>query len=136
MSQVCPFTLSTRIVGETSDYVAPETAGLLGPNCEVTVKADIFSLGITIFVAVSDRVEEVKTLVGAYRLGHGALDTEAVENLIPVEGLGAQVRGLLAALIVGCLQMDPELRPSTAEIKAKLLEMILVVGWICMCCSV
>jgi hypothetical protein len=90
---------ASSLLLESSPYVAPEA--LL--KTVVDVRADVFSLGVVLWRALTGRAPFEASLLGA------KTELPALAKLRP------EAPPALAALVAGCLAVDPEQRPPTAR---------------------
>ncbi|XP_075494941.1 serine/threonine-protein kinase PBL27-like [Primulina tabacum] len=111
--------VSTRVMG-TYDYCAPEYA-MTG---RLTVKADVYSYGVVLLEIITGKraidnsrdVEEISLVAWARPLFQDG--TKFTQMADPKLQGRYPVRGLYQALAVSamCLQMDPDVRPSMADV--------------------
>jgi serine/threonine protein kinase len=95
----------------TALYSSPEQ--LRGEK--VTPKSDVYSLGITLYQAAADQTPFTGTPI--------AVASQHVNRTpTPPSVLGARLSKEVEALILDCLQKDPNLRPTAGEIHERLSE--------------
>jgi serine/threonine protein kinase len=97
----------------TADYIAPEQTL---PNHPVDCRADIYSLGATLYFLLAGRPPHVEGNVLQKLMAHQLNDPP------PLTKVRADVPATLAALIAKMMAKSPDQRPQTAEAVATALE--------------
>lgn len=120
LGQACPIgTIKERIQG-TPDYIAPEQVH----RREITPKTDIYNLGASMYWCLTQKhiptamPKEDTSLVSA-------IDDDFIEKPTPLADLNPRVPEKLAGLIMQCVEVKPEKRPSSMEIVAVTLDEVL-----------
>ena len=120
LGQACPTgTVKERIQG-TPDYIAPEQVH----RRAITPKTDIYNLGATMYWTFTKRhIPTALPKDNASLLG--SVDDRFIEKPKPVRELNPRCPEMLSDLIMACVQVDPEARPSDMNDVADRLTLIL-----------
>jgi eukaryotic-like serine/threonine-protein kinase len=105
-----PVTQTGSFLG-TALYSSPEQ--LQGE--EVTPKSDVYSLGVTLYEAAVGHAPFVGTPI---EVASQHINKEPDEP----RGLGARLSGMTEALILACMQKEPDGRPTAEEVHERLLD--------------
>lgn len=111
-------TVKERIQG-TPDYIAPEQVH----RREITPRTDIYNLGATMYWTFTGKniptamPKEGDSLVPS-------LDDQFIEKPKPVTELNPRCPDLLSDLIMACVQVDPEARPSSMDEVYRRLDLV------------
>jgi eukaryotic-like serine/threonine-protein kinase len=109
LGQACAIgTVKERIQG-TPDYIAPEQVHLR----PITPKTDIYNLGATMYWSFTKR--HIPTALPKENSLVGSLDDKFIDKPKPVRELNPRCPDILNDLIMACVQVDPEARPSDMD---------------------
>ena len=117
LGQACPtHTVKKRIQG-TPDYIAPEQVLRLN----ITPQTDIFNLGATMYWCLTNR--HAPTLIPK---GNGeSIGYKEDVRLIPPVDINHELPKALNALVLNCLQTEPNERPRSMQEVADRLDIVL-----------
>ena len=97
----------------TPDYIAPEQ--IVDSN-EVDIRADIYSLGCTFYVALTGRAPFPE------KSNSAKLKAHQTKTAVPIRELRPKVPKEVAAIVERMMSRDPDKRPSTAREVIELLK--------------
>ena len=119
LGQSCKIgTVKERIQG-TPDYIAPEQV-----HCRpITAKTDIYNLGATMYYLLTRT--KVPTALADGNSLVSRLDDNLIERPKPVNEINPRVNGRLSELVMQCVEINPEDRPSDMKAVADKLNLIL-----------
>ncbi len=100
------FLTTTGAVLGTPVFMSPEQA--LGQNTRITHLADIYSMGVILYKALSGKFPIVGTTIPEVVTWH------VLHDAIPLQEANPYVPVPLARVVMQCLEKDPVLRPATA----------------------
>lgn len=102
-------------VGGTLPYMAPEQIGTLLGNRQIAVHstaADVFSLGVVLFEALTGRLpKDLGDRTDSRELAE-QLQTAWTSPAVPVRSVTPQIPRRLGDIVDSCLAIDPSTRPS------------------------
>ncbi len=112
-------TVKERIQG-TPDYIAPEQVH----RREITPRTDVYNLGATMYWAFTGK--NIPTAMPRENTGSlvSSLDPEFIEKPKPVRELNARCPDLLSDLIMACVQIDPDARPTDMDEVYQRLDLV------------
>jgi len=110
-------TVKERIQG-TPDYIAPEQVH----RRAITPKTDIYNLGATMYWVVTQK--NIPTAMAKESSLMGSLDDKFIEKPKPVKEFNPRCPDLLADLIMACVQVDPDARPSDMDEVYQRLDLV------------
>lgn len=106
-------TVKQRIQG-TPDYIAPEQVH----RRAITPKTDVYNLGAAMYWIFTRKF--VPTALAKEDSLVGALDDALIPKPTPIRELNARVPDILADLIMQCVEVDSEARPTMELVKDRL----------------
>lgn len=111
-------TIKERIQG-TPDYIAPEQVH----RREITPKTDVYNMGATMYWVLTRR--NIPTAMGTKADSLvSSLDDAMIEKAAPAHELNPEVHPRLSALIVECVEVNPDKRPESMHKVAERLDLI------------
>lgn len=114
LGQSCPVnTVKKRIQG-TPDYIAPEQVH----RREITPKTDVYNLGASMYFVLTR--QKVKTALADDQSLVSSIDDSLMEPPTPAIQLNKRIPGKLNELIMQCLEVDAEKRPSMVDVVDRL----------------
>lgn len=112
-------TIKKRIQG-TPDYIAPEQVH----RREITPKTDIYNFGATMYWVLTGK--NIPTAMGSKNDSlMSSLDDNLIEKATPVSEINPLVPARLSDLVMQCVEVDVDKRPSSMDVVADKLDMIL-----------
>lgn len=119
LGQACAIgTVKERIQG-TPDYIAPEQVH----RRAITPKTDIYNLGATMYwVFTGKNIPTAMPKDSGSMVG--SLDDHMIEKATPVRELNPRCPELLSDLIMACVQIDPDARPTDMEEVYQRLDLV------------
>lgn len=112
-------TIKKRIQG-TPDYIAPEQVH----RREITPKTDIYNFGATMYWVLTGK--NIPTAMGSKNDSlMSSLDDNLIEKATPVNEINPLVPARLSDLVMQCVEVDVDKRPSSMDVVADKLDMIL-----------
>jgi serine/threonine protein kinase len=119
LGQSCKIgTVKERIQG-TPDYIAPEQVH----RREITAKTDIYNLGATMYWTLTRK--HIPTALAKEDSLVGSKDDHLIERATPAAEVNPRIHPMLNELIMRCIEVDPEKRPSSMDLVAEKLNLIL-----------
>jgi serine/threonine-protein kinase len=119
LGQSCPMnTIKERIQG-TPDYIAPEQVH----RRPITAKTDVYNLGATMYFVFTGK--KVPTALATGDSLVSRLDDNLMERPKPARDLNKKIDQRLNDLIMQCVEIDPDKRPSDMKAVADRLNLIL-----------
>jgi serine/threonine protein kinase len=119
LGQACAVgTVKERIQG-TPDYIAPEQVH----RRAITAKTDIYNLGATMYWVLTKK--NIPTAMPRENSLVGSVDDQFIEKAKPVRDLNPRCPEMLSDLIMACVQVDPDARPSDMNEVTSRLELVL-----------
>lgn len=119
LGQACAIgTVKERIQG-TPDYIAPEQVH----RRAITPKTDIYNLGATMYWVFTGKniptamPKETSSMVAS-------LDDQFIEKATPVREMNPRCPELLSDLIMACVQIDPDARPTDMDEVFQRLDLV------------
>jgi len=121
LGQSCPIgTIKPRIQG-TPDYIAPEQVH----RRPITPRTDIYNFGATMYWVLTR--QHVPTALAKGDSLVGSLDDKLIARPKPVRELNPRVHAKLEELVMHCVEVEPEKRPSSMHEVADRLNLILAI---------
>jgi eukaryotic-like serine/threonine-protein kinase len=119
LGQACAVgTVKERIQG-TPDYIAPEQVH----RRAITPKTDIYNLGATMYWVLTKK--HIPTAMPKENSLVGSVDDQFIERAKPVREINPRCPELLSDLIMTCIEVDSDARPSDMNEVVSRLELAL-----------
>ncbi|MEM1184622.1 MAG: serine/threonine-protein kinase [Planctomycetota bacterium] len=119
LGQSCKIgTIKPRIQG-TPDYIAPEQVH----RREITPLTDVYNLGATMYWVLTRK--NIPTALGKGDRLLGSVDDSLLEKPKPARELNPRIPELLDEIIMQCVEVTPESRPSSMQKVNDRLELVL-----------
>jgi serine/threonine-protein kinase len=119
LGQSCPVGTVKRRIQGTPDYIAPEQVH----RRAITPRTDIYNLGATMYWALTHRHIPTAMPKNGDSLV-SSLDDELIEKPVPAIELNPAIEPRLNELIMQCVEVDPEKRPTDMHYVADRLNLI------------
>lgn len=118
LGQSCEIGVVKERIQGTPDYIAPEQVH----RRPITPKTDIYNLGATMYWVLTGR--HIPTALPKGDSLVSSLDDEMIERPAPVHELNNRVPERLSELVMECVEVDADKRPSDMQRVADRLDLI------------
>jgi serine/threonine protein kinase len=119
LGQSCPVNAIKERIQGTPDYIAPEQVH----RRPITAKTDVYNLGATMYFVFTGK--KVPTALATGDSLVSRLDDNLMERPKPARDLNKKIDQRLNDLIMQCVEIDPDKRPTDMKAVADRLNLIL-----------